>query len=1456
MGAKTVKRLAILLTTILVAGLSIFFIQRYQVEKMDRSVLAQAARAEKDGNFEEAARFYQEHLEVAPDDQEAKLKYADVLRKGPKNPARQEQAAQLYDQYVARFPANNSARRRLAELNVETGRYDKARPHLEILLKSESDDGALCFLLGRCQEANEPAQAVKSFEHAIEYDAPQRPEADSRLAALLVRLDRRNDAKNVIEKMVKDDPKNYRVYLERGSYLRRFGQTQDRKSAKDDLQRALEMAPNDPKVYAELAALARLAKNDDEARRVIEEGLKVLPNDPTLHLERAMLEMSGSSGSIDKAITSLRHSVDLLPLPDQPLLRLNLARLLARRGDTSELLTQIGELKRVNLSPIEIGLLEAMYLMNCTEWKKAILSLVKLQQLGEQSEESKAQVQDLLAQCYHHLGDRDRERDAYQRSIRANPKDVQARLALATSLVARGEIDPAIKEYQLLLDQLQERQREAELLTIRGRLVELLIARNQQRAVAQRDWNEVEKLINTVKESAPQSSGWVILQTELLAAQDNIAEAQVRLNEARSRTPRDVELWVKSAEMLRRQRKFDDARKLLDQAQKLLGDSVALRIERSQLLALQGGADLPKTLGALAEKADSFSGAERRRLLEVLAQEADRLDDRTLVTDLWSQVAKLAPNDLEPQLRLLELALQGRSKADVENRLNEIKRIEGADGSNGKFGEARYTIWQAANTTDPSEQAKLRSTAQSLLKDLMSRRQDWPRATRMLADLTLADQFQPNLSDDQKKRGQVEAAKLYLQAIELGQRDLDTIRRATDLVYATKDDEVVQLWTQLFTNTTAGSDLLRQGSFEALRKRDNEQALKLAQKAKEANPDDFRASLLLVRMLIANQRQVEAEKELRAAVNANPSDPDRWFVLLQFLTLTKQLEKAETAVHDAESVIKDKPLRLAQCCDVLGQGYKTAGQDQESKTWNNLATRWYRAARNAQPKDLIVIRQFIDFLLRSGQLEEVEDRLKAILDNKDPGNDEERAWARRTLALTLAASKVAEKRREALSLLEPSDQATVAQQKGDRLPKPEDLRVLVRVYEAQGTPAYHKKARDVLEGMDRTDVADPEDRFNLALKYSNDGDWGKAQEQYRKLLAQTENSIDLEVFKRRPDYIAQFIEELLKQYQRYQSQEVLSEAQDLIEKYKALRPNAFNGVALEARLYKAQNHIDKAIKLIQATANRPDLSDPDPVWQLLATLADQLGETKLAETLLRQLVEKSDRPQNRLALAKFLGRHGRVKEAIDLCEQRWNATTNPEELVVGTMEVLSSSNPDSDKTQFERVAGWMEKWLEKQPKSLRLAIALAGLRERQGRFQEAETLYAQCVEKRPDNAIVLNNLAWLMALRNDDENVALGYINSAIKLGGEVPELLDTRGVVYTKLRRSQDAITDLIKATKLDPSGPKYFHLAQAYLQAGDTPAAAESWAKARSKGLTPDGLHALEVPGYQQFLKDLGTR
>ena len=275
-----------------------------------------------------------------------------------------------------------------------------------------------------------------------------------------------------------------------------------------------------------------------------------------------------------------------------------------------------------------------------------------------------------------------------------------------------------------------------------------------------------------------------------------------------------------------------------------------------------------------------------------------------------------------------------------------------------------------------------------------------------------------------------EAANHYLRAIELGERSLAIIRRATDLLYeAGRSSEVTQLWNQLPTATLLGSNLQQQVTAEALRNRDYERALDLARKAVAANPDDFRERLWLVQVLLASQRPdrlAEAEAELRGAVNAVRSDPDRWMTLVQFLAKTKQMEKAEQAVRDAEVALKDKsPIGLARCCEALGQAYKLAGQDaQKTKIWYDAATQWYKTAQNAKPDDPAATHQFVEFLLRSGQLKDVELQLTAILEKnqlKDPKSADEVAWARRTLALTLLMNDNDYRQsRKALELLEPS----------------------------------------------------------------------------------------------------------------------------------------------------------------------------------------------------------------------------------------------------------------------------------------------------------------------------------------------------------------------------------------------------------------------------------------------------
>ena len=201
----------------------------------------------------------------------------------------------------------------------------------------------------------------------------------------------------------------------------------------------------------------------------------------------------------------------------------------------------------------------------------------------------------------------------------------------------------------------------------RSPLVRLLIARNQQQSPGQRDWTEVTRLIEIAKGFAPNSSEWVLLQVDLLLAQDKTTEAETLLADARSRSPQDVELWVKSAEILRRQRKYSEAGTLLDQAHKI-GDTVNLRLERMQLLVAQGGADLSKALGALAANSRTFSPDDRQRLLESLAADIIRLNDLPLAKKLLLEVVDLDRNNLEPRLRLLDLAFQAKNKDDIETQ--------------------------------------------------------------------------------------------------------------------------------------------------------------------------------------------------------------------------------------------------------------------------------------------------------------------------------------------------------------------------------------------------------------------------------------------------------------------------------------------------------------------------------------------------------------------------------------------------------------------------------------------------------------------------------------------------------------------------------------------------------------------------------------------------------------------
>jgi tetratricopeptide (TPR) repeat protein len=259
----------------------------------------------------------------------------------------------------------------------------------------------------------------------------------------------------------------------------------------------------------------------------------------------------------------------------------------------------------------------------------------------------------------------------------------------------------------------------------------------------------------------------------------------------------------------------------------------------------------------------------------------------------------------------------------------------------------------------------------------------------------------------------------------------------------------------------------------------------------------------------------------------------------------------------------------------------------------------------------------------------------------------------------------------------------------------------------------------------------------------------------------------------------------------------------------------------------------------------------------LAIVAEDLGYVAPAKELYGRYA-KAKPPDGVLELARFLGRRQQVKEALELCQDAWHKCA-PAAVAEACLSVISAARSTTD--QQSQVERWLENYRNKAADKTPFLICLASLEELRGRYDQAESLYLQ-VLKTPGNdrnAVALNNLAWLLALRGGKSQDALKYVERAITVLGPLPALLDTRAVVRLSAKRYADALADL-KEAQAEPvfdvrlRASLAFHLAQTY--AGmDRQEASKAWQDARSRGLSVDLLHPLERAAFKQLEEQLAT-
>jgi tetratricopeptide (TPR) repeat protein len=151
-----------------------------------------------------------------------------------------------------------------------------------------------------------------------------------------------------------------------------------------------------------------------------------------------------------------------------------------------------------------------------------------------------------------------------------------------------------------------------------------------------------------------------------------------------------------------------------------------------------------------------------------------------------------------------------------------------------------------------------------------------------------------------------------------------------------------------------------------------------------------------------------------------------------------------------------------------------------------------------------------------------------------------------------------------------------------------------------------------------------------------------------------------------------------------------------------------------------------------------------------------------------------------------------------------------------------------------------------------LLLALADLRDLQGRYDDAQALYRRVLEQDPGNALAINNLAVLLALQQKGDE-ALDLTRRGIEAAGPAPALLDTRALVYLTTGQAGKAVPDLEDAVAQQPTASRYYRLAQAYRSVRDRNAATLAFQRAKSMGLTASVLHPLERADYEKVRAEL---
>ncbi|WP_406701323.1 tetratricopeptide repeat protein (plasmid) [Singulisphaera sp. Ch08] len=917
----------------------------------------------------------------------------------------------------------------------------------------------------------------------------------------------------------------------------------------------------------------------------------------------------------------------------------------------------------------------------------------------------------------------------------------------------------------------------------------LLLWRRQLELPAEkRTWTEFEQILDRVEKVAPNSVEGALVRADYLATLGKSDDALARLVAVTKANPKSAPLWMAQANLLNRLGRSTEAIETLNQAIAADPQANFFVLRASYLLAL---GHLKEARSTLLDGLNRVPSDQRSQIWKTLGELAVKQDDRVAARHAFGQWAKLQPNSPEPRAALLELAMNAGDDAAIRAEVDALKGIGGPKAPYWRLARIDELLRDhSSESTGASKEARFNEAA-TLIREIQASQPF--SASGYLVEGRLME-----------KQGQTDKAiAAYEKAMEQRGGKVALGPLMSLLVRERRDADLDRIRKKL---PVVPPDLDRLATVEALKSGDNDRAEQLAAQMVEGNPQGLDARIWQARVLNELGKPKEAEATLRLLIETHPGDATPWLQLLMLQVSQRNLKEAAVTVEQIRERVKTARPELlwAQCYRVVDN--------------NDRANACYQDALKRWPDDVAVHSAAIGFFEQTNRKAEAEASLRHVL-KLDPAL----GWASRKLALILASREGdVTAWDEALKLVGPTDKADDA---------PDDRFARASVL-AKGPGTKPKQQAIVILEKLAAELPNATAVHELLARLQRSAGQTE-QARVHAMRAAGENA--------NPEAILLYASILL-------NEKAFDEADRQLDRLVKLDPNSLAVAELRARIQLAKGQGEDAeAGLERAFAARVDTPEALAVGEKMIGLLLQLQRPDAATRVAQRVGQLG--PRGACAEGMFLAGRGRLDEAVARLEEAAKAGDTQN---AGTSALVLASVPGADARWLPLADRFVSQDLKQRPNSIETLQKMARVRYLQGRFDEQIKLYQAILKLEPGDYTFLNDMAWTLSEDLNQPKEGLEYVDELLKRAGFQANVLDTRGVILTRLDRLDEAIKDLETAAESQPSGVVYFHLARAYQKKGRTADFEKARDQAKQARLSPEQLQPSERSDWKRIMED----